>query len=177
MPDYICRLGDAMILSMMDQFRILFLSMLLGSVTGFIYDIFRIIRKVFKHSNLLIQLEDILFWLIATAVAFYFFLNRSYGEIRMFALLGTACGIVLYFATISRVVIKISVVVVNFVKRVIAAAVRIVLFPFQLFANVITPPAKKFVHNRRKNLRMAARYGKIQMKKARRSWGIVLRKW
>jgi len=165
-----------MILSMSNQGWLFLSTVLVGATIGLFYDFFRILRKTTPHSTWVVQLEDVLFWVIATGATFYFMLNRNFGEIRLFALLGTACGIILYFATISKIVLKISVTVINFFKRVIAAAIRIITLPLRFIFNLIAPPIKKFLFKRRKNLRTAARYGKIQVKKTMRNWFIMRKK-
>jgi len=156
---------------------LLFLStVVVGAAIGLFYDIFRIFRKVATHSGWAVQLEDFLFWIFATAAMFYFMLNHNFGEIRLFSIIGATCGVVLYFATISRLVLKISVTVINFIKRVIIAAVRIVTLPLRFVFNLLAPPAKIFLSKRRKNLHNATRYGKMQVKKTMRNWSILRKK-
>ena len=155
----------------------LFLStVVVGAAIGLFYDFFRIFRKVAQHSAWAVHLEDMLFWVLATAAMFYFMLHRNFGEIRLFSLIGAACGIALYFATISRAVLKLSVAVINFTKRVIAAVVRIITLPIRFIFNLIAPPLKKFFSKRHKNLRNVARYGKMQMRKTTRNWSVLRKK-
>jgi len=165
-----------MILSMSNQGWLFLSTVIVGATIGLFYDVFRILRKTTPHSTWVVQLEDILFWVIATGAMFYFMLNRNFGEIRLFALLGAACGVILYFATVSKIVLKISVTVINFLKRVIMAAIRILTLPLRFIYNLFSPPIKKFLSKRRKNLHTAARYGKIQMKKTMRNWFIMRKK-
>ena len=156
----------------------LFLStVLLGAIIGLFYDVFRVFRKVAVHKGWAVQLEDILFWTCATAAMFYFMLNRNNGEIRLVYMVGAACGATLYFATISHMVRKVAVAVINFIKRVVITAVRIITFPLRLFFKMLMPPAKFLVsifNKWRKSLRNAARYGKI--KKTMRNWFILRKK-
>jgi len=155
----------------------LFLSTVaVGAIIGLLYDLFRIFRRVATHSVWVVQLEDFLFWIFATGAMFYFMLNRNYGEIRLFSIIGAACGVALYFATVSQVVLKVSVTVINFIKRVIIAAVRIIIFPLRLIYNFFAPVVKKVSAKGRKNLHSIARYGKIHMRKTMRSWFILRKK-
>ncbi|MCL2287063.1 MAG: spore cortex biosynthesis protein YabQ [Firmicutes bacterium] len=147
-----------------------------GAAIGLFYDFFRIIRRVAAHSAWVVQLEDVIFWVFATAAMFYFMLNRNFGEIRFFAVIGTACGVMLYFAAISAAVLKVSVTAINFLKQVITAAIRIITLPLRFIYNLAAPPTRNFMAKRHKNLRNVARYGKIQMKKTMRSWFILRKK-
>jgi len=155
----------------------LFLStVVVGMAIGLFYDVFRITRKVVRHSTAAIHFEDAVFWVIATGGMFYFMLNYNFGEIRPFALIGATCGVAVYFSTISRWVLKISVTIINFVKRVITTVVRIITWPVRFVYKLISPPIIKFIANRRKSLRSAARYGKMHMKKSVRNWSIFRKK-
>ena len=165
-----------MILSMSGQAWLFLSTVLVGMAVGFFYDCFRIFRKVVRHATISVQIEDIIFWLAATVLVFYFMLHRNFGEIRPFALIGIVCGAVFYFATVSQIIIKVAVTVINFVKKVIVTVVGIIIMPLRFIFGAISPPVKKFCIGRRKNLRSVTRYGKIQMKKASRSWSILRKK-
>ena len=165
-----------MILSMPSQAWLFLSTVVAGMIIGLFYDVFRIIRKTTPHRAWVVQLEDVLFWVIATGAMFYFMLQHNFGEIRVFSLLGAACGATLYMATLSPLVLKISVTVIDFVKRVVTTVVRIICFPIKFLYGLISPPIRKFLVKRRKNLRTAVRYGKIHIKKTSRNWFILRKK-
>ena len=165
-----------MILSMPQQAWLFLSTVIIGAGLGLFYDVFRVLRKTAPHRSFAVQFEDLLFWLAVTALVFYFMLHSNYGEIRFFSLLGIAIGGILYFATISRPVLKVSVAVVNFLKRVIAATLRIILLPLRLIVAWLKPPVKKLLHAIRKRLRSWMRCGKIRARKTARSWSIVRKK-
>ena len=165
-----------MILSMSGQAWLFFSTVGVGFAIGVFYDVFRIFRKTAPHFSLAVQLEDLFFWVAVTGAMFYFMLSQNFGEIRPFSILGAGCGVVLYFATISRWVIKFCVVIVNYLKRVFAAAFRIISLPVRFIWVWISPPIMKFSVNRRKDLRGLARYGKMHMKKSTRNWFILRKK-
>jgi len=165
-----------MILSMSGQAWLFLSTVVLGIAIGVFYDLFRIFRKTTPHFALAVQLEDFFFWVVVTAAMFYFMLSRNFGEIRPFSILGAGCGIVLYLATISRWVVKVAVVVVNYLKRVFAAAFRILTLPVRYVWVLVSPFVLKFFGNRKKDLRSAARYGKMKMKKTTREWFILRKK-
>lgn len=147
-----------------------------GAVIGFIYDLFRILRKTAPHAGIAVQFEDMIFWLGVTLFMFYFLLMKSNGEMRWFSLLGAALGAVLYFAALSRWVMKVSVAVIEAVKKIIAAAVNIILFPIKKLVRLLKKPLKKVARSARKNLRGAAAYGKMKLKKTAGQIRIVLKK-
>jgi len=165
-----------MILSMSGQVWLFLSTVLAGIAIGVFYDVFRILRKTTPHFALAVQLEDMFFWVTVTGAMFYFMLSQNYGEIRPFALIGAGCGVVLYFATVSRLILKFSVGLVNYLKKVFAAAFRIISLPVRFIWVHISPPVFKFTGNRRKDLHRIGRYGKMQIKKSTRDLFILRRK-
>lgn len=79
---------------------------LLGIVITFVYDLLRILRRVFPHGSLLISLEDLLFWIYCGVEVFLLMYHESNGVLRWFAVLGAVLGMVLYGKFVSPVLIK-----------------------------------------------------------------------
>jgi len=165
-----------MILSMAGQAWLFLSTVLVGAAIGLFYDAFRVIRKTARHSGLAVTLEDFIFWVAATGLTFYYMLHRSYGEMRLFALIGIGVGVLLYFATVSRWVVVVFVAVVNYLKRVVVAVVRVVLVPVRLAAAWLAGPVGKVTGATRKHARRVRRYGKGKLRVAARDWGIVRKK-
>jgi len=165
-----------MILSMTGQAWLFLSTVLVGAAIGLFYDAFRVIRKTARHSGFAVTLEDLVFWVAATGLTFYYMLHRNYGEIRLFALIGVAVGILLYFATVSRWVVVVFVAVVNYLKRVVVAAVRVVLVPARLVAAWLAGPVGRVAGAAKKQSRRVRRYGKNKLRATARDWGIMRKK-
>lgn len=97
----------------------LFVFFIIGIVIGILFDIFRVIRKTFKTSDIITYLEDIVFWVLVGSILLFsiFFLHN--GEIRSYIFIGLIIGIIVYILTISKYFIKINVIILNFLKKVI----------------------------------------------------------
>ena len=52
-------------------------SFLLGVIITFIYDLFRIFRRIIPHGWFLLSLEDLVFWVLATAGIFYILYKKT----------------------------------------------------------------------------------------------------
>jgi len=165
-----------MILSMPAQAWLFLSTILVGACIGLFFDVLRIFRKTVPHSNIAVQIEDLLFWLTVTIAVFYFMLLRNFGEIRLFSIIGIALGLALYFAILSQWVLKVSVGVINYIKKVILSALMIIFTPFRLFFGWLIRPIISFLKRRRKGLRNVSRYGKLHMKKSARNWFILRKK-
>lgn len=105
-----------------------------GILIGILFDCFRVLRKTFKTKDFVTYIEDILFWLFTGFIILYSMCMFCDGELRFFMFIGIIIGIFMYMITISRYVIKVSVFIINFFKKVLA-------FPFQLIYKV----TKKFI--------------------------------
>lgn len=81
-------------------------SLLMGITMTFVYDIFRILRRVWNHNQFLISLEDILFWMVTAVSVFYLMHTQSNGTLRWFAILGALCGMFVYKKTLSGFLVK-----------------------------------------------------------------------
>jgi len=147
-----------------------------GMAIGLLYDVFRVLRRTAPHSGFAVQVEDLVFWVAATGLTFYYMLHRNYGEIRPFVLIGIAVGLVLYFVTLSRLVLVVCVAVVNYLKKVIRVAVRIILMPIRVVAVWMAPPVNRAYMATRKKARRVKRYGRSKLRKAARDWGIMRKK-
>ena len=144
-----------------------------GFIIGLAYDIFRILRKTVPHRAWIVQVEDLIYWLAASLLMFHFMMNRNYGEIRFFSILGAALGMVVYFLSISPLVMKVSVAILEFLKKVIVATLRIVLTPVRFIikfvANIVRPPAKWILKN-------IKRSGATKFRGLRRNIFVMLKK-
>jgi spore cortex biosynthesis protein YabQ len=172
-----------MILSMSEQAQFFVLTVLLGAAVGIVYDCFRIIRLAFRHPDFLTQIEDLIYWLVSTLIIFYVILHRNNGEVRIYALLGVLLGMIIYFCTLSRLIMKISVTIINLVKKIIHFLITIVLFPFKLILKLLGYPARaikkwtlKEASSGKKVLQKSGRYAKIRAGKVKEELYIIRRK-
>ncbi|MDE6063658.1 MAG: spore cortex biosynthesis protein YabQ, partial [Lachnospiraceae bacterium] len=78
----------------------------MGIFITFVYDIFRIWRRVLSHNRFFISLEDILFWIFSAISVFYLMHAQSNGTLRWFAVFGALIGMILYKKTISPFYVK-----------------------------------------------------------------------
>ena len=112
------------------QGQIFILFFLLGIVIGSIYDIFRVIRKNFKTSDFVTQIEDIIFLIISGILILCFILKFCIGEIRFYVFIAIFLGILLYFLPISKPYVIILNIVVKFCKKILSFFVNLIKIPY-----------------------------------------------
>lgn len=81
-------------------------AVLMGVEITFLYDILRILRRVFVHSGIMVSLEDIAFWIYCAGEVFLLMFRESNGNLRWFAVLGALTGMYLYHRTFSPLLVK-----------------------------------------------------------------------
>jgi len=104
------------------------ISILCGMGLVFVYDFFRILRRILPHGNIWIGIEDTCYWFFSTIVVFLLLYQKNDGMMRAFSFLGMFFGGVFYILLFSRFVIKISVFVfgtiLKFVKKITGTIFR-----------------------------------------------------
>ena len=98
---------------------------LLGIEITFLYDILRILRRVFTHGNGMVSLEDIAFWIYCAGKVFLLMFRESNGNLRWFAVLGAVLGMYLYHRTLSPLLVKYVSGFFNMLLNPIRKALRI----------------------------------------------------
>lgn len=118
-------------------------AILYGGIIGISYDLIRIVRRVVSHSQLLVGLEDFFFWMIAGLVVFNYIFNVNSGSMRGFIFIGLSLGMLLYFLTISKMIVtggfKLLATAIKLVKTIL----KIVLTPFMMIFKPFRFIAKK----------------------------------
>ena len=128
-----------------------------GFIIGLLFDTFRILRKSFKTSDIITTIEDIVFWIMTGIILLYTIFVFNNGEIRFFMFVGIFIGTLLYMLLISKYIIKISVSVIKFLKKVITVIFKIVIFPIQsiykIIKNILRKPILFCIINIKKTIR------------------------
>lgn len=101
------------------QAQVLFLitAFLLGFLIGFLFDIYRRLRKTISPGPLVTFIGDLGFWVLVTIVTFSLLYKVNFAQVRGYLFLGLGIGLIIYFSFISRHVIYIFVKLDMFFKK------------------------------------------------------------
>lgn len=108
-----------------------------GVLIGLLFDLFRILRKTFKTSDIITYIEDLLFWVLTGIIILYFIFVFNNGEIRLFMFLAIVIGTIIYMLLFSSYVIKVSVIIINFSKKTLAKIFSLLSLPFNYFYKIL----------------------------------------
>lgn len=88
-----------------------------GAGLGVFYDLIRAYRRLFRVSRLMVNVTDIFYWLVTTAVLWYAQNQVAQGVLRFCQLLAVALGMVLYYSVLSQKVLWLLYVPLHFFSK------------------------------------------------------------
>ena len=137
-----------------EQIKLFIIFFTTGIIIGVLFDIFRIIRKAFKISDMHTCIEDIIFGVLTGILLIFVIFIYNNGSLRFYMILGMALGIITYLFTVSKYFIKINVKIIKFIQKIILKLVNIILVPIKflkgLFAKTFNKPFTLLIINIKK---------------------------
>lgn len=119
--------------SLRQQIIILIHFCISGLAIGFLFDFFRIQRKVIKTYDLITYIQDITFWIVTAIIIIITVLKYTDGEIRSYMVIGLVLGIIIYFYAFSKFIIKFVLKVTDIIKRILS----ILVYPIKKIIKII----------------------------------------
>lgn len=108
-----------------------------GIIIGFLFDFFRILRKAVKTPDVITYIEDILFWILTGLLILYSIFTYNNGEIRLFMFLAIVLGILLYVIILSKFVIKLNLIIIDFIKKIFSLIFKFIRIPLDIFSQIL----------------------------------------
>ena len=118
------------------QIGIFLIYLIAGVLICLLYDIFRALRKTVKTPDLVTYIEDTIFWILVAIFLIYLIFVLSSGEIRFFMFIAICLGGIVYYFTLSKYFMNISVHILTFVKIIVKKLLSILLIPLKLFLRI-----------------------------------------
>lgn len=135
-----------------EEGRFLLYSILLGIGITFVYDCFRIARRVIAHGIVWISLEDFLYWIFVSVSIFYLLYYENNGAFRWFAILGALLGMLLFRITLSGIFVKYCSLFFLWLKGLLSGLLAFLFRPLRAAGRAA---GKMAAGGRRKTQRMA----------------------
>ena len=123
-----------------------------GIFYSLIYDFFKSIRLSFKHKDITVFFEDLIFSFIISVISFLFFLIFTAGEIRIYILLGFLAGFLSWKFTFSNLLVNTFICVLKFLVRVFSYFNNKLSVIFTVFSGFFKK-FKKFLKNYQNRLK------------------------
>lgn len=124
-----------MLISITTQIKLVFYAVIAGGLTGFLFDVYRIIRG-FKNSNkVLTFIEDALFWIFAAILVFLFLFTTRYIYIGIYLYMYIALGLYIYLKVISKSFIAIQSRIMRTSGKAFRITKNVMVYPFELIVH------------------------------------------
>lgn len=93
-------------------------SILVGTVLALIFDFFRLMRRKGKTRNLVVYIQDIIYWLIVAVIIIISAFVTNDGELRGFMFVGYIIGAIFYLFLFSKFFLKIFGTILDFIENI-----------------------------------------------------------
>lgn len=131
---------------MQNQVYTFFIFILNGLLIGLLFDTFRILRKSFKFSNIITNLQDIIFWILSGLILIYSIFEFTDGELRLYIFLGILLGFIAYLLIFSKIYIKVCVDIILVIKKILYYTLILPIeFILKTFKKLIFNPIKNII--------------------------------
>lgn len=118
----------------------------MGAFISFVYDGFRILRRVIPHPDIWVSLEDMAFWIYCAVKVFLMMYHESNGTLRWFAVGGALLGMVLYLKLFSPILVKYVSLILG---KVLEKLLKILVFVLKPLLRLIRRLKKKLTFGRK----------------------------
>ncbi|MDD6806853.1 MAG: spore cortex biosynthesis protein YabQ [Oscillospiraceae bacterium] len=126
------------------QTKYFFYSIFVGVLIALIYDLFRLIRKIiYKKINPKLYLSDILTPIIASLLLTVFTVVFGFGQIRIYSILGSIIGFVIYINTVGLLTFRIE----DFLSFIISKGIAFFVVKPILFLLKVLKKIKCILYN------------------------------
>lgn len=75
------------------EIHVFFYAVWTGCMVYAVYGLIRILRKLLRHSLVMVSIEDFLFWIFASIYTYYHIFLSTFGVLRWYFFMGIVVGI------------------------------------------------------------------------------------
>lgn len=149
------------------QQTIFLVSFLGGMLMGFIWDIYRLIRRYITLNKVGTAIGDILYWILNLYLGLNIIVYISWGNIRSFILVGFLLGALLYFCLLSQIILKYLCFIADLIIKLIKYIIHVVIYPIKLLKNklkILLIPYKIKTRNKIKSCKRRYKFFRYHLK-------------
>jgi len=140
-----------------------------GLTVGLLLDMFRLLRRNVHPGRIGLWVQDILFWLLLTAIVYTTVFLTNSAELRWYEFVGLGLGLTLYLLLLSRPVMTACDFILQMLRRIVTFLIKIILFPVALVYRITRRPVRfiyaKINNSKKRIFRIGKRIGRRTGKK------------
>ena len=123
------------------QVNLVICSLIAGTITGILFDIYRGIRGL-NSIKILTIVEDILFWILTSLVVFTFLLYANYAFLTPYVYVFIVIAILLYFKFVSRYFYSSGKAIAKVLAKIIRILFKNICYPLRIIVYKVTDKRK-----------------------------------
>ncbi len=145
-------------------------SLLTGGILALLYDFLRISRRMVPTKDFIVNIEDVLFCVLAAVILFATAFLKNDGKIRWQGFIGAAAGFGIYRLLIRNLFVDSSVFLIGWLIKILFFILKIVLFPVMIIYKILRRPFLLVAWYSRKGMRRAATAARVRKGQMRQRW-------
>ena len=126
-----------------NQVTVFLWTIMIGAILGFVFDFFRILRRKGNTKDIMVYIQDVMFWLIVTIVIIVSTFLINDGELRGYMLFGYILGAVFYILLFS-----------NFIRKTFSFLFDSIEKIFKVIAGKVSNVVKKIKFTNKNNKKL-----------------------
>lgn len=126
--------------SLSQQMISFFVAISTGFLIGLFFDVYRIVGMRIFPRLMARRIFDLFWWAAVTALVFYILLQLTWGQVRLYILLGQALGCAAYFSKFSHTVLPGIRWVTERAVRLLLLFLRLLSWPLKLLKKIVFLP-------------------------------------
>lgn len=99
-----------------------------GMLLGVLFDTYRVLRRRYKPHWLLTSISDLIYCLLASAIAFAALVMSNWGELRFYVIIALFTGILSYYRLASQIVMRFIVLQLTLLGKIWRTAQMVFAF-------------------------------------------------
>lgn len=161
------------------QFFVFLYTLYGGIIIGISYDIYRVLRGKGKKEKSFTSIWDVLFLVVVFLICVWALFSSSYGERRIYELLGFFIGFILYEKVLGRFAIKLFFTIKKTLVKFFNTTNSLLILPFKIIYNLLWYPILKIIMLIKKVMKSLKRIGripKIAINDSKKYYDLIIKK-
>ncbi|MCD5415127.1 MAG: spore cortex biosynthesis protein YabQ [Clostridiales bacterium] len=114
-----------------NQETLIFLTTIYGGILiGFIYELYKLFRKIFRPKTISTNIQDVFFWSIILMVVFYTLIVTNQADLRYYNFMGFMIGVIVYHCLLASCLRRTLLGIVNTLANYTMDVMKICMYPF-----------------------------------------------
>jgi spore cortex biosynthesis protein YabQ len=123
-----------------DQIIVFIMLVILGSLIGVLFEIYRVLRRVHGLKKWGTNLGDALFWILTTSITYIFLLTCLWGEVRVYVFISMLVGFILYKRYLSSFMRQRIFEIYSLLSRIVIVMVNIMIISIKKLISIFFIP-------------------------------------